>query len=98
MDINTAATTTDDLTDGNSSMVDIIQIDTTPVTTVAEAKTKKALRQINLATIAQQLSTFATEEITNYPISVINNLNSEIRRIVAAYDTEIEKLRAGRNA
>lgn len=83
-----------DSTNSTDSLVDLIQTTSSPVTTVAEAKNKKAVRQISLDTIHSQLSGFSTEEIINYPISTILGLETQVNRIVEAYKQEIKKLDA----
>jgi hypothetical protein len=81
----------------DKSLVELID-SANDIVTVAETKLKKAnARQDNLATLVQKLAAFRTEDIINYPVSVVYDLTEQSNRIARAYEAEVEKLKMVRN-
>ena len=81
----------------DKSLVELID-SANDIITVADTKLKKTnARQDNLATLVQKLASFKTEDIVNYPVSVVYSLTEQSNRIVKAYEAEVEKLKMVRN-
>ena len=76
----------------DTNLVDLIQTADTTVTTVAEAKAKKTVRQTNLTTVVNQLADFNVSDVLSYPITTIIELQTQAKRISLAYKTMVNQL------